>query len=317
VTVIDETGNVLSQSDDAAGQLDAQSALEKSLELRVREMVGKLVGEGHVAVVVTAEMDYSRTQRTELQVGKEGTISHENPMEERAGADVGTAGGVAGARGNLPGTGTPTTPTTGPGTSGLVKLSDDKQYEISKVTETTVNPNSRIKRLHLAILVDQADKTPRSADELARISALAREAAGFSKERGDLIEVHSAPFATAPAEPEPAAPVSSWPLPIPPLYAAIAAGGLILLVAGGAIFFVMRRKKAKNKRQVLTALPVKVSELEKTAEGGQLPGGSTVPQLPEKSPRERALEACKTDAERAARVIAAWLLEGQEGGRSA
>src|SRR5215467_12785947 len=38
VTVLDERGNVLSSADDAAGSLDAQQALERSLERRVREV---------------------------------------------------------------------------------------------------------------------------------------------------------------------------------------------------------------------------------------------------------------------------------------
>jgi len=322
VTVLDESGNVLSQSDDAAGQLDAQQTLEKSLEHRVREVVERLVGVGHVAVVITLEMDYARTDRTEEQFDKDGTLRSESRTEERSGAGaLDATGGVAGARGNLPGAPAPTTTPAG-GSGGAAKLSETKNYEVSRVVQHTVGPMAKIKQLHLAILVDQPEKTARPPEELQRITALAREAAGLSKERGDSIEVHSAPFAiVAAGEAEPATPVSTWPLPIPPLYAAIAAGGLfLLLLTVGLVVWRIRAKKRRS--SVLKALPVRVGELENQLGGvngaAGLPASLTLPALPPgKSPRDLALDAAKSDAERAARVIAGWLLEGPEGGRSA
>jgi len=85
VTVVDESGNVLSEANDAAGNLDSQQSLEKSLERRVREVVERLVGPGHVAVVITAEMDYAKTDRTEEQFDKDGALRSEARTEERSG----------------------------------------------------------------------------------------------------------------------------------------------------------------------------------------------------------------------------------------
>lgn len=313
VTVIDESGNVLSVSDDASGQLDAQTSMEKSLEHRVREVVERLVGTGHVAVVVTAEMDYAKTDRTEEQFDKEGALRSESRTEERAGGAVDPTGtgGVAGARGNLPGAPGPTTTGAGTGTIGAGKIAETKNYEISRVVQHTVGPAQRVKQLHLAILVDQPEKTPRTVEELARISALAREAAGLSKERGDSIEVHSAPFAVTPADIEPAPVKTNWPLPISPILTA-AAGGALFLVFVVALLLVMRSRSKKRKAAVQKSLPIRVGELDGGSSGSSpaLPSSSPMAALPPgKSPRELALEAVKGDAERAARVVASWLLE--------
>src|SRR5262249_3915876 len=207
------------------------------------------------------------------------------------------------------------------------KLSETKNYEVSRVVQHTIGPAAKIKQLHVAILVDQPERAPRTAEELARISALAREAAGLSKERGDSIEVHSATFAIAPAEVEPAAPpASTWPLPFPPLYAAIGAAGLFLVIVTVSDIFVLRARARKRRKaaEVLHALPVRVGELEAdaldapvAAAAASLSGTTPLAALPGKSPRERALEAAKADAARAAQVLAAWLLEAPEGGRSA
>lgn len=327
VTVIDESGNVLSEANDAAGNLDSQQSLEKSLERRVREVVERLVGPGHVAVVITAEMDYAKTDRTEEQFDKDGVLRSEARTEERSGGGaLDATGGIAGARGNLPGAPTPTSTATGP--QGASKLSETKNYEVSRVVQHTINPVAKIKQLHVALLVDQAEKTPRTTEELARISALAREAAGLSKERGDSIEVHSATFATAPVEVEPtAAPPSTWPLPFPPLYAAVGAAGLFLIIVTVSGIFVLRARARKRRKaaEVLHALPVRVGELDgdaldapASAAAPSLAAGSpAIAALNGKSPRERALEAAKSDAARAAQVLAAWLLEAPEGARNA
>jgi len=192
VTIVDESGRVLTTGDDAQGGLEAQQAIERSLEQRVREVVERLVGAGKAEVVVTAEMDQARTERTEELYDKDKTaLRSEARTEERTGDASVDAGGVAGARGNLPGA--PAPATTAPAAAGVTKLSETKNYEVNRVVSKTTGPAIRLKQLHVAVLVDQGGPSPRSPEELARIEKLVREAAGLSRDRGDSLEVHSAP----------------------------------------------------------------------------------------------------------------------------
>src|SRR5262249_61446506 len=131
---------------------------------------------------VTAELDYAKTDRTEEQYGKEGALRSESRTEERpGGAPLDATGGVAGARGNLPGAPAPSSQPAGLGGTG--KLSETRNFEVDRVVSHVVGAPMRIKQLHVAVLVDQPGPTPRAAEEMARIAALAREAAGLSKER--------------------------------------------------------------------------------------------------------------------------------------
>jgi flagellar M-ring protein FliF len=314
VTVVDDGGRVLSGGDDSAGMLEAQQNLEHVLEARIREVVERLVGEGKAIVVVTAEMDQARTERTEELYDKEKTaLRSEARTEEHVGDGSDTASGVAGARGNLPGAPAPQTGVAGG--SGVTRLSETKNYEVNRVIQKTIGPAIRLKQLHVAVLVEQPTATPRTPEELASISALVREAGGLSKERADSLEVHSAPFAVRLPEPTaepPAAPVFLLPwLPLPLPVLAAAAGGLLLMLI--AVGYVLLRKKKKRPAVVLPALPMRLDDAEAMVERGQLGPGATAgalpPGPPQKTPRDRALEAARTDAVRAARLISAWLGE--------
>lgn len=314
VTIVDESGRVLASGDDAQGGLEAQQAIERTLEERVREVVERLVGAGKVEVVITAEMDQARTERTEELYDKDKTaLRSEARTEERSGDASLDASGVAGARGNLPGAPAPST--SGPTAAGVTKLSETRNFEVNRVLTKTTGPAIRLKQLHVAVLVDQGGATPRAPEELARIEKLVREAAGLSKERGDSLEVHSAPFAPVAAVPGDvvAPPVGLFPwLPLPLPVLAAAGGGLLLILVGVGYLLVRRgRRKKRRPAEVLPALPMRLDAAEAAVEtGGALPGANVAGALPAADhARDRALAAARGDAQRAARLISSWLAE--------
>jgi flagellar M-ring protein FliF len=80
-------------------------------------------------------------------------------------------------------------------------------YEISKTTSTEMTEAGSVKRLSVAVVVDgtysddgagNATYQPRTAEELAQITALVRSAVGFQEGRGDLVEVQNLQFAERP-----------------------------------------------------------------------------------------------------------------------
>jgi flagellar M-ring protein FliF len=323
VTVVDETGKVLSSSENDADSDDARVLLERQLERRVEDILAPVVGVGHVEVAVTAELDRTQVERTEeLWDGDKPAVRSESrTVEGQADAIGAGVGGVAGARGNLPGAPAPATLPTGGGTSAS-RLQETRNYELSRTTSHSIGPRVRIKRLHVAVVVDgvtvgtgAARKLePRGKDELARIEGLAREAAGLDVERGDRIEVASVPFAIeAEVDPAPAVAVA-WPLSRPATMAA--GGGALLLLLAVVILLLRRRRQTELQMQrSLPALPLRVVEYEQTlrAPPAELPAANPAPTgLPGRSARERAMEAARADAERAALVLQAWLGESAE-----
>jgi len=315
VTVVDEAGTPLWAGDDSSAGMEAAGEIERSLQRRVREMVERVVGAGHASVVVTAELDESRSERTEDLYDKDKTaLRSESKTEDRT--DNGsTSGGVAGARGNLPGAGAPST---APGEAGRVRLAETKNYEVNHVVSHTVQPKTRLKRLNVAVLLDQSlDKAgkpvARPADELARITALAKAAAGLEDERGDKIEVAMAPFVAPDKEPVAEAPKAKIPAWAP--YAGAGVGLLLVLIAAGS----MARKRKPLEGEIVPTLPVPVGQLEASLAQGAPSNGAaltngTAGALPTASARDRALSAAREDSGRAARILAAWLAEEQAKG---
>jgi flagellar M-ring protein FliF len=321
VTVVDETGKVLSSpGDDAAEGDEARVALERQLERRIEELLAPVVGAGHFEVAVAAELDRTQIERTEelWDKDREALRSESRTVESPGGLDQ-LAAGVAGVRGNLPGAPAPTE-SVAPG--GISRLQETRNYEVNRTVSRTVGPKVRIKRLHVAVLVDgklqgEGDAravVARSADELAQIGALVREAAGLDPERGDRVEVQSVPFAPAAGDaPEPAA-ASAWPLPVPPRIALPAAAALLLI--GVTVILLARRRRRRRARgaapELLPSLPLRVGELEEAMHkpaAAELGAGAAPLGLPGRSPRDRAIDAARHDTERAALVLQAWLAE--------
>jgi flagellar M-ring protein FliF len=321
VVVIDDRGTVLSTGDGAATGSDATSELEASLTKRVREMVEKVVGAGHAQVVVTAEMDKHKVDETAELYDKDKTaLRSESRVVEGAGADLGTVGGVAGARGNLPGAPAPTAGA-GPGGGGNIqRLQETKNYEVNRIVRRTVGPDTQIKRLHVAVLVDHAapakagdPPVARTTQELEHIAAIARESAGLDNERGDRLEVRNVPF-TSPldeagaAEATPAVP----PWQQPSVLAAAGGGALIVLAA--IVMLLRRRKRKRAATRPSLVLPAPVGALEAALAQGELAGSAADAKhlaLAERAIHERVVDVVRAEPARAARVLSSWLAEEQ------
>jgi flagellar M-ring protein FliF len=323
ITVVDERGDVLSSPDDD-GDTEAaeQATLEKSLTQRIQDLMEKIVGPGKVAVTVTAEFDHSQVATTEETFANEGVPRSESRVEERTNPAPGT-GGIIGARANLPGA---PEPVTGINDPNVLRYEQTKNYEISKTVRNITGPKVRVARLHVALVVDaltgaDGKPVPRPADELARIEALARDAAGLDPARGDRISVQSVPFSTVADTDLADAPATADKGLLPggvPVWAAAAGGGVLLV---GLIAFLLlrrRRRKAEAEKaaaEVLPRGPVTVGELAAAIEPGSkvaLPEEAAPLALPGRTIRERALEAARADAERAARIVSAWLAEAKQ-----
>lgn len=215
VTLLDHKGNLVSggRSASADGRLLAddtvalQQQVEKGLEDRAQAMLDKVVGVSVSGVSksivrITAELDLSRVERQEEKFDPEGSVPRsEQTVNENSQGEFGV-GGVPGVRPNDANDGTAA------GASGSNQSRNVERetvnYEISKTVNKILLPVGTIKRLSVAVLVDglyEADAEggvpaykDRPTEDIARLQKIIEQAVGFRSDRGDTIQVTSAPF---------------------------------------------------------------------------------------------------------------------------
>ncbi len=215
VTILDETGRLLAAATDEEGAVaegidSRQAATEERIRQTVTDIVEGVVGSGHARVQVNAEMDFSRVSETSERYDPEGRVVRSTQTSE------GESQSAARAQGASAGVNVPDA-TAGAGGSQGSQDSDSTNsetvnYEISKTTRTELTEGGRIRRLSVAVAVDgttaagqggQAGQySPRSEEEMQRLTALVRSAVGFNETRGDHVEVVNVQFAAG-ATPEP------------------------------------------------------------------------------------------------------------------
>lgn len=185
--------------------------------MEIEGIVASVVGNGRVRARVSAEMDYSKiTETTDLYDPDGQVVRSTQTREESANATTPTGDESVSVGNELPAANAE------PGAGGSQQESTSKNeevvnYEISRTTKTEVAEGGRIKRLSVAVLVDgiyQKDAqgtmtyNARPEAQLEQIASLVRSAIGFSKDRGDQVEVVNLQFAevaapaTADAAPE-------------------------------------------------------------------------------------------------------------------
>ena len=230
VSVLDDTGKLLSTPPDGTGgmggndseQLQYVQQLEQTYSRRILDMLEPMVGKKNVKAQVTAELDFSQTESTTEshkpnQTPDSSAVRSQQTVESTNGAAGAPAAGVPGATTNQP----PTQPSApingaaqpltangqaggvGSGTSAS-KRESTINYEVDKTIKVTKGATGVVKRINAAVVVNNLittdDKgktvsTPLTETQLEKMTALVRETVGFSKERGDSVNVVNAPFA--------------------------------------------------------------------------------------------------------------------------
>ncbi len=224
VSVLDDTGKLLSQSPDgnaAANAVDAQQLLyvqqiEQQLTRRIQEILEPVVGRNNVKAQVSAELDFSRTESTSEQFRPNQTPDakavRSQQMLETSGMAQKTATGVPGAVANQP-----PAPSTAPinganpapqaGTQQGTEESSSKResttnYEVDKTVRVTRGNNWAIKRLNAAVVVNYQSLEEKgkpvtkalTPEQLEQMKALVRETIGFNADRGDSVNLMNTPF---------------------------------------------------------------------------------------------------------------------------
>ncbi|MBC7734188.1 MAG: flagellar M-ring protein FliF [Bacteriovorax sp.] len=228
VSVVDDTGKLLSATSEPGSGADAQQLqyvqqIEQQYTRRILEMLEPVVGRQNVKAQVTADVDFSQTEATfeehkpNLAADASAVRSQQTVESTGPGATGAPASGVPGATSNQPpgpsstpinGAAAPLSPTgTAPGAAAAKppsKRESTTNYEVDKTVKTVRNATGQIKRLSAAVVLNYQNvadaqgkagpSTPLSAQQLEQMTALVRESIGFSKDRGDSVNLMNAQF---------------------------------------------------------------------------------------------------------------------------
>lgn len=228
VQVVDQMGQLLTASPDVGElelghkELEYTRVVEEAYIQRIEKILAPVVGAQGSRTQVAAQVDFTRTEQSSERFDPEPrALLSEQVLEERR--DPRSAIGIPGALSNQPpGAGRApeqanrsTEDQADDDTRERVRREATRNYEISRTIRHTRQPFGALKRLSVAVVVDDRRTTAadgavthqsRTEDELERITALVKEAVGFSEERGDRVRVVNIPFTALPAEEPPPQP---------------------------------------------------------------------------------------------------------------
>ncbi|MES2183545.1 MAG: flagellar basal-body MS-ring/collar protein FliF [Pseudomonadota bacterium] len=228
VSVLDDTGKLLSSAPDGSNgvggngdamQLQYVQQIEQLYSRRILDILEPVVGRNNVKAQVTADVDFSQTESTSEQhrpnqVADAAAIRSQQVIESggATGAGATPPSGVPGATSNQPPT-PPAAPINGqatpltPGASNTGGGSGNKResitnYEVDKTVKVVRAGSGTVKRLSAAVVVNyqspaagaKGSPTALSAQQIDQMTALVRETIGFSKDRGDSVNLMNTPF---------------------------------------------------------------------------------------------------------------------------
>ncbi|PZO14773.1 MAG: flagellar basal body M-ring protein FliF [Burkholderiales bacterium] len=224
VSVVDDAGSLLSAPADAQAQgadtqkLQYTQQIEQLYTRRIMDMLEPLVGRNNVKAQVSADVDFSLVESTSEehkpnQSPDTSAIRSQQTVVDGAAASA-TPSGVPGAVSNQPpvtgtapvnGAAAPVgvTPQGGADKGGNMRRESVVNYEVDKTVKVVRESSGQIKRLSAAVVINHRTTTDKAGKEttvaipaaqLEQMTALVRETIGFSKDRGDSVNVVNAPF---------------------------------------------------------------------------------------------------------------------------
>ncbi|HYE85987.1 MAG TPA: flagellar basal-body MS-ring/collar protein FliF, partial [Vicinamibacterales bacterium] len=225
VVILDSFGRPLARPSDNgeeptdAAQLDRQQRLERDMTERLTALLEPVAGIGRVRVNVSLSLTRQSEEETEERWDPNTAVIRSRQTTAATDAAGSGPGRVAGARANLPPNGAtiaggapaqtaavaaaPAAPAIPPaGRSG-----ETTNYEISKTVRHSVRPRGDIRRLSVAVVLDderaiettsegttKRTSRPRQREEIQRIQGLVMAAAGIDLNRGDRVTVENIAF---------------------------------------------------------------------------------------------------------------------------
>jgi len=220
VSVVDMQGNLLSRprrldasdgSEVTTEALEVRQQLERDLVAKIHATLEPLLGADRFRAGASVECDLSSGDQQEEIYDPTHSVMASSQKTEDVMERGGSASGVPGTASNLPRGGAGPTPNN---TGGTSRRTESMTFQTSRVVKHTRIPQGIIKRMSLAVLLDQAVHwegtgasrqrvfDPPKPEMIQSLKGLIAAATGLSTERGDQLIIESLPFeSTQNAEP--------------------------------------------------------------------------------------------------------------------
>lgn len=329
VTVVDQQGRLLSSPDShdefsvRSKQLDMARNMEERYTQRIEELLAPLVGAGRVRAQVVADVELSTTEEAREQYKPDSQVVRSEQTAEEASRNGAGPQGIPGALTNQPPTPgvalppgvaaaapnaqaqvAPATTTTPPDNTSKQST---RNYEIDRTIAYTRQPAGRLRRLTVAVLVDNLrtpdeegniKETALAPEQLVNMTRLVKDAVGFDEARGDSVNVVNASFRgeAVPEEIQPE-PIALWERPLLRDIAKLLAGLIVLL----ALVFTVLKPLVKG----LLAAP-RVAYVPPALTDGMTAAPGAVP-VDYNSQITQARSLVSQDPARVAQVVRTWV----------
>lgn len=328
VTLIDQHGRMLSSNGErngyalTAAQFEHTRAVEESYRERIVNLLTPLVGAGNVRAEVVAEIDFTVKEETRENYDPESAVVRsETVSERRRSGGSGAPQGIPGALSNQPPEAGGVAPQEGEAAAAsAVNTSREatRNFEVDKTVSRVIAPTGDILRLSVAVLIDDVaaagaagegaeDGEPAAAslseEDIARMTALVKEAVGFDEARGDSVQLINAPFQPAPEVAAPDGP-PIWQQPQVLAIGRQVLGALLVLALGFGVLRPMLRGIVQSHQQSTPQL---------AAAGGAGALGAPAQQHQAQLSYEQKIAAARNittyDPARVAQVVKKWVAE--------
>jgi flagellar M-ring protein FliF len=329
VSLLDMNGNLLSRpkstapidgTEPSAAALDYRHQIEADLINKIGATLGPLLGQEKFRTGVSVECDFTGGELSEeIFDPARSVMVNSQRTEDNTGAAV--SSGVPGTASALP------RPTSRPNGGGnkTTRTTENISYQSSRTVKRTHLPTGVVRKMSLAVLVDQEvtwekDKNtfkrvlvPPTPEKLKVIRDLVAGITGFSAERGDQLVIETLPFETTlllepPLNPNGAVPVMPGTppagLPLPGVLNKL--DKKTLLIGGGAlagllvlvtVALIVRRKRRKKQAPPAPSAPATLQASGSHTSATGLPAPGQLEDQIESQLAERDALQAKMDAQ--------------------
>ncbi|HEX5353512.1 MAG TPA: flagellar basal-body MS-ring/collar protein FliF [Rhodanobacteraceae bacterium] len=224
VSVVNQQGQLLTASSPgtAADSVDNDrmqltTRVENAYAQRVEAILSPVVGASHVHAEVHVDMNFKNTRLASEVYGKGKEALRSEQVSSSTNKGETAAGAVPGALSNQPPATVQQATAANPGPATASSVADGnsagaptemsnhatRNYEVDRTISYTSDPAGDIRRLSVAVIVDnkqvsgkdgKTESVPLSKAELTHLTELTQSAVGFDAKRGDVVSVVNAPF---------------------------------------------------------------------------------------------------------------------------
>jgi flagellar M-ring protein FliF len=324
VALLDMNGNLLSRpksassldgSEPSGAALDYRHQLETDLIAKIGATLGPLLGSEKFRAGVSVECDFTGAELSEeiFDPARSVMLTSQRTEDNTGGA---VASGVPGTASALP---RPTSRPNG-GANKTTRTTENIAYQSSRSVKKTHLPAGVLRKMSLAVLVDQdvtweKDKNgfkrvlvPPPPEKLKVIHDLVAGITGFSPERGDQLVIETLPFETTlllepPASADaatpnkPGTPVAGLALPLDKKTLLIVGGVLASLLVLGIVAFLLGRKRRSMSSSSTVSSPASLQASGAHGSPAALPAPSQAESQMESQLAERDALQAQMDAQ--------------------